>query len=443
MKFYSVFLLVTLAMMVMAAAVAAEVPSVISYQGRLTTPTGASVPDGNYTIAFTIYDAAGGGTSKWTETQSVTTSGGLFSVQLGSVTPVSDTVFSGTTRYLGITVGTDSELMPRVALVAVPYAQRVSTVDGATGGTLSGSTAIQNNLNVSGNVGIGTETPLRKLHIGTGTTVNNVFSDVLLNFADGDDHYYEVTNTSGFGLFGMGGSSTNIVGSGNLRFSPGAHTAVTMTSSGYVGVGTADPWDKLHVAGTIRADQFRGPLVVNGGNITYAADGGDHIFSTAVQERMRVTVGGNVGIGTATPDIDAKLNVNGYVFAKAPIVVYDSAKGPLSFDYDISWLGDVRVDSNFVQKQANETEFLFKKQGFYRMSVFCNFNPTYPTAGGSLSIYKNGTLTKDLSDLRTGSAVVQSNGSDLFKIRVHLTQQTTPHSYRYYHQLSIEYLGSD
>jgi hypothetical protein len=317
MKRNSVYLLVTLASFVMAATVAAEVPSVISYQGRLTTPAGTPVPDASYTVVFTIYDAAAGGTSKWTETQSVTTSDGLFSVLLGSVAPISDTVFSGTTRYLGIAVGTDPELTPRVALVAVPYAHRVNTVDGATGGTISGSTAIQYNLSVSGYVGIGTATPMRKLHIGDGTTVNNGYSNVALNFADGDDHYYEVANTLGFGLFGMAGSTTHIVGSGNLRFSPGAHTAVTMTPAGDVGIGTTNPFDKLHVAGTLRADQFRGPLVVNGGSITYAADGGDHIFTTATQERMRVTGGGNVGIGTTNPSDRLEVGEGGNIVLKA------------------------------------------------------------------------------------------------------------------------------
>ena len=144
MKRCSVFLLVTFACFVIAVTVSAEVPDVISYQGRLTTTGGTPVPDGSYTVVFTIYDAVAGGTSKWTETQSVTTSGGLFSVPLGSVAPISDTVFSGTTRYLGVKIGADPELTPRVALVSVPYAHRVKTVDGAKGGTISGSVGIGN-----------------------------------------------------------------------------------------------------------------------------------------------------------------------------------------------------------------------------------------------------------------------------------------------------------
>ena len=60
------------------------VPTMINYQGRLTNSGGTPVPDGTYSVVFTIYDAASSGTSKWTETHSITTSSGLFSVRLGS-----------------------------------------------------------------------------------------------------------------------------------------------------------------------------------------------------------------------------------------------------------------------------------------------------------------------------------------------------------------------
>jgi hypothetical protein len=81
-------------------------------------------------------------------------------------------------------------------------------------------------------------------------------------------------------------------------------------NSGYVGIGTTSPSDQLEVSGAIRANQFRGPLFVNGGNITFAADGGDHIFTTAVTERMRVTVGGKVGIGTSSPSEQLEITGN-------------------------------------------------------------------------------------------------------------------------------------
>ena len=69
----------------------------LNYQGRLTDASSDPVADAIYSVVFTIYDDPTAGTSVWTETQNVTTSGGSFSVLLGSVTPILDTVFIGTT----------------------------------------------------------------------------------------------------------------------------------------------------------------------------------------------------------------------------------------------------------------------------------------------------------------------------------------------------------
>ncbi len=60
----------------------------------------------------------------------------MFNVKLGSVIPITDLVFSSAERWLGIIV--EGEAMPYTQLVTVPYAFRVSTVDGATGGEISG-----------------------------------------------------------------------------------------------------------------------------------------------------------------------------------------------------------------------------------------------------------------------------------------------------------------
>ena len=120
----------------------AAIPAKINYQGRLTNAGGTAVPDGNYSIVFTIYDAPSGGTALWTETSSVSTSGGLFAVLLGSLNPVPDSMFNDVDRYLGVKVGTDPELAPRQRLVSVGYAYRVSSVDGASGGTITGKVSI-------------------------------------------------------------------------------------------------------------------------------------------------------------------------------------------------------------------------------------------------------------------------------------------------------------
>jgi hypothetical protein len=115
-----------------------NVPQMINYQGRLVNSSGEPL-DTTVSMIFTIYDAADAGVSKWSETHlSVVVTDGLFNVILGSENDLPDTVFAGAERYLGITVGDDTELSPRTRLVSTGYAHRVSSIDGAEAGVLSG-----------------------------------------------------------------------------------------------------------------------------------------------------------------------------------------------------------------------------------------------------------------------------------------------------------------
>ena len=96
------------------------VPPVMSYQGELRDADGNPV-DGTYTMTFTIYDAATDGNALWSETQEVEVRGGLFSVMLGSVNPLSKDIFDGSDRWLGVKVGSDPEMVPRLMFGTVPY----------------------------------------------------------------------------------------------------------------------------------------------------------------------------------------------------------------------------------------------------------------------------------------------------------------------------------
>jgi hypothetical protein len=114
-------------------------PDSVNYQGILTDAGGNPVADANYTVTLKIYDVAVGGVALWSETKIVATSDGLFNTILGSIIPLPTSVFDGPNRFLGTTVSPDPEMTPRTAIVTVPYSHRVSTVDGATGGTIDGN----------------------------------------------------------------------------------------------------------------------------------------------------------------------------------------------------------------------------------------------------------------------------------------------------------------
>ncbi len=136
-------------LVLLASSATAGVPKLINFQGVLKTPAGTVVSDDSYSVTFTIYAVPAGGTALWTETQSVTTVGGLFAVLLGSSNPVPDTAFKGSERWLGIAVSPDGEMLQRQQLVSVGYAYRVNSVDSASGGTIGGDLAVAaGNLNL-------------------------------------------------------------------------------------------------------------------------------------------------------------------------------------------------------------------------------------------------------------------------------------------------------
>ena len=99
--------------------------STIPYQGRLADASGNPVT-GKQNMEFRIYNVPIDGTPLWEEfwtgANSVDVSDGLFSVMLGSInTGLTAVVQGNNDLYLGITVGTDTEMTPRVQLGSVPF----------------------------------------------------------------------------------------------------------------------------------------------------------------------------------------------------------------------------------------------------------------------------------------------------------------------------------
>lgn len=108
-------------MMLVAAGVQAQAPNTLMYQGKLSNEVGPITSAVN--VTFRIYDLDEGGVVLWTETQSITPNEvGVFTAELGSVTPFGPGVFDGSVRYLGIEVAGDGEMVPRQPITSVPYA---------------------------------------------------------------------------------------------------------------------------------------------------------------------------------------------------------------------------------------------------------------------------------------------------------------------------------
>jgi len=97
----------------------AQAPRTISFQGQLTNPDGSKLADGTVNLQFMLYESETGGTSIWSETQSVNIKNSLFTAILGKVAPL--TAAFDKPYWVGLKVNGGSELTPRLALTSSPY----------------------------------------------------------------------------------------------------------------------------------------------------------------------------------------------------------------------------------------------------------------------------------------------------------------------------------
>ena len=120
-------------------AFAQGVPQAMSYQGYVTDLTGTPVADGNYDFTFTIYTSEVAGAAIWSETHpSVQVSKGLFTAMLGRGNPpMPFTIAFDQQYYLGIRIGTDPELAPRVRLGTTAYSFRAKMADNIPAGLIT------------------------------------------------------------------------------------------------------------------------------------------------------------------------------------------------------------------------------------------------------------------------------------------------------------------
>ena len=220
----------------------------------------------------------------------------------------------------------------------------------------------------SGNVGIGTSSPLGKLKVTVGDVApaasGNMNTGVIYEVASGSRAInFGVNNTAGYSWINAAFSNNSGVPD-NLVLMTGATERMRIDSSGYVGIGTASPSSKLDVnamlagyggnltspvatitgancatngggnlrvfANTSAAADVGGSMVFGGyysaqvASVDYAeiagrkqtgqTTGGYLSFSTRADlgdqtQRMRIDSSGNVGIGTSSPTV--KLDVLG------------------------------------------------------------------------------------------------------------------------------------
>ncbi len=220
----------------------------------------------------------------------------------------------------------------------------------------------------------------------------NGFSGFKIGHAEKFGFY---TNGATNSYYAIGSVWTDNNNSGLSFFSKNAGTeteTMRLTNMGRLGIGTTAPSSTLHVNGTVRlgglsADNTKETVLVtdaNGNVYTRAAatlggnssnawnldgsavgslkkfgttDNYDLPLITNNVEAMRITSGGNIGIGTATPQ--AKLAVNGDVFAKKVKVTASGWPGLIMFsgtDINCSSLADLEA---FIKKNKHLPDSAF------------------------------------------------------------------------------------
>ena len=100
----------------------AQAPSFMPIQGFLTDAEGAPV-DGDTTLTFSLYVNYMDATPVYSEDQVVLVEDGFFTVYLGQIEALDLGMFTNSApKFLGLKVGTEEEMTPRLALGSVPYA---------------------------------------------------------------------------------------------------------------------------------------------------------------------------------------------------------------------------------------------------------------------------------------------------------------------------------
>ena len=174
---------------------------------------------------------------------------------------------------------------------------------------------IAGDLDVSGNVGIGTDSPSRKLHVNSEGTVQTAL--------------FESTNTSSYLTFMDSGTtdstSVRIGCSGDeMRLFTGGSDSVRIDEDGKVGIGTNSPQTNLEILSStpeLRVNNSDGGLrrmsfAGSGSNIWYLnSNGTDDSNSFEIIQgsntRLFLKSGGNVGIGTDNPQATLEVSSSG------------------------------------------------------------------------------------------------------------------------------------
>jgi hypothetical protein len=191
----------------------AQAPATMSYQSFLTDAADAPVTNADADFRFFLYDAASGGTQIWTEDHpGVSVADGVFTVQLGKVTPLSGLNLN---QPLWLEVFYEGTAMtPRTQLSGTPYALglRLPFATAVAGG--EGVDAFRINETGQGNAIVGSASGAGSAVVGLATGPGAAGDFSISNVASTSSALLGSTNGSGNAIFGLTfGDGNGVTGS--------------------------------------------------------------------------------------------------------------------------------------------------------------------------------------------------------------------------------------
>jgi hypothetical protein len=187
----------------------------------------------------------------------------------------------------------------------------------------------------TGNVGIGTGTPVAELHVFAASDpeirIQNgtLLSVGRLGFYTSTALDASISITPNNGIFDIS-SGRSVAWGGSISFTTDTAERMRISPLGNVGIGTASPAVALHTVGRVRAQKsgatgafiqisadeltsnYSSDIFLNDNGLTFRVNSGSRgfVFDQNGTERMRIDNAGNVAIGTSAP-LGARLKVTG------------------------------------------------------------------------------------------------------------------------------------
>ncbi len=420
----------------------------LTFRALLLNDDATVVPDGSYDMVFKLYSDADGGEPLWTGTytaansNAVYTLDGVFSVLLGSGegNSLDDVNFNQDDLWLGVTVGTDSEIAPRIRVGAAAYAFNSAAVNGLSfadetysagdllyvdndgklkrlaagddGQVLSVSSSTPqwiatSSLNIisspwtksgsdiaytEGNVGIGTASPSARLTVqgtaaSTGALIDIASSTGASLFSIPADGHVVIGPAANGSLAPLNVDGNSIYG--QIQLSNSAHTLE------YGGLGIEGANDQIITGGVV------GDLSIWSTNPTGKINFSANTGST---DQMVILSNGNVGIGTTTPS--ALLSVGGTAyFANVGI-----GKSSPAYALDVNGSANLSTGNTYringssvVSASTTLSDYFFGNAGNLAMTGSYNLGAGAAALAGLTTGYGNAAAGYSaLSNLSTG-----------------------------------------